>query len=373
MATAVVTAVADLLDNESGVVNQGLDWAGLLAALEGYSDVVAYTTWADTTYGTPVTNPAPAVFIQTILPAGMLAGGESTGNGGTTSTGEALMFSDAWTYGWYGVFWMFNGQSQSLANVSAVFESYSTIPKVRYLNSGGPRLRLAASPVTVKNGQRLSLLGGTYHFDANIDDSSEPFFAVSDGNPDFVVAESAIAQGTPYSQPGGYPFVGKGCHWGWCTTSSGMPILVSGITTGVVTTSVTISTPAVGVWDAAYDIWFNVASSTNDNSVGGLEMMVWLNHLGAIQPAGSLIASGVVIGGNAYNVWYGGTAPGGTVSYVLVTPVLSLSLDLAPLAADAVTRGYMLSSWYLIEVPFGFEIWQGGEGLFVQSFEVAVT
>jgi hypothetical protein len=126
-------------------------------------------------------------------------------------------------------------------------------------------------------------------------------------------------------------------------------------------------------WDAAYDIWFNVASSTNDNSVGGLEMMVWLNHLGAIQPAGSLIASGVVIGGNAYNVWYGGTAPGGTVSYVLVTPVLSLSLDLAPLAADAVTRGYMLSSWYLIEVPFGFEIWQGGEGLFVQSFEVAVT
>jgi hypothetical protein len=33
----------------------------------------------------------------------------------------------------------------------------------------------------------------------------------------------------------------------------------------------------------------------------------------------------------------------------------------------------MTSAWYLIEVPFGFEIWQGGEGLFVQSFEVTVT
>lgn len=101
--------------------------------------------------------------------------------------------------------------------------------------------------------------------------------------------------------------------------------------------------------------------------------MIWLNHSGPIQPAGSVVASDVNIGGNLYNIWYGGSAPGGTVSYVLVNPVDSVSnLDLGPIAANAVSRGYMAASWFLIDVEAGSEIWQGDQGFTADSFSVTV-
>jgi cellulose 1,4-beta-cellobiosidase len=91
-----------------------------------------------------------------------------------------------------------------------------------------------------------------------------------------------------------------------------------------------------------------------------------------VQPAGSEVATGVSIGGNAYDVWYNGTSPGGTVTYELASPVTSVSnLDLGPLAANAVARGYMPSTWYLIDVEAGFEIWQQGQGLTANSFKVS--
>ncbi len=47
-------------------------------------------------------------------------------------------------------------------------------------------------------------------------------------------------------------------------------------------------------------------------------------------------------------------------------------LDLLPLFEDAGNRGYLDPSWYLIAVEAGFEIWQGGAGLAVQDFSVAL-
>jgi cellulose 1,4-beta-cellobiosidase len=93
-------------------------------------------------------------------------------------------------------------------------------------------------------------------------------------------------------------------------------------------------------------------------------MMVWLKKLGPVQPAGSKVASGVNIGGRTYDVWKGGGSPGGTVSYVLTGGASSVTnLDLGPLAADSVARGYMTDAWWLIDVEYGFEPWQGGQGL----------
>jgi cellulose 1,4-beta-cellobiosidase len=58
----------------------------------------------------------------------------------------------------------------------------------------------------------------------------------------------------------------------------------------------------------------------------------------------------------------------------MTTPATSVSgLDLAPLAQDAVSRGFLSSSCYLIDVEAGFEIWQGGAGLATNSFSVAVN
>ncbi|HEX9516491.1 MAG TPA: hypothetical protein VF940_09990, partial [Streptosporangiaceae bacterium] len=99
-------------------------------------------------------------------------------------------------------------------------------------------------------------------------------------------------------------------------------------------------------------------------------LMIWLNHHGPVQPFGSQVARNVSIGGRSYNAWYGKQA-WNTVSYTMTTGTASVSnLDLQPLIADAVSRGYISTSWYLIDVEAGFELWQGGAGLATRSFSV---
>lgn len=224
---------------------------------------------------------------------------------------------------------------------------------------------------TLDGSDTIPLQGGTYNLQADEWDSTEPFTVCNDGGIDFTVSSSGIDN--TGGAPGAYPSLYKGCHWGDCTSNSGLPVLVSTMTStpGTVTTS--DNTTTVGSsWDDSYDIWFNPDTSTTNNQTG-LEMMIWIDHASNTNyPVGSVVASNVSIGGNTYNVWYGGSGYG-TVSYVLTSPVTSVTnLDLGPLAADAVSRGYMQKSWHLIDVEAGFETWVGGQGLTVNSFSVSV-
>jgi hypothetical protein len=152
-----------------------------------------------------------------------------------------------------------------------------------------------------------------------------------------------------------------------------MPVAVSSMssTSDKVTTSYSTSTVDSGAWDDSYDIWYNPARSTGNNS-SGLEMMIWLNHFGGVQPAGSPGPT-VTLDGISFRVWYGGSGNGGTVSFVADSPVNSVSnMDLGPLAAYAVSKGYMQNSWFLIDVEAGFEPWTSGQGLKADSFNVTV-
>ena len=99
--------------------------------------------------------------------------------------------------------------------------------------------------------------------------------------------------------PNTYPSIFAGCHWGNCTTGSGMPIQVSNL--GSATTSWSTSQPASGAYDVAYDIWYNQTPTTTGQP-DGTEMMVWLNHNGSVQPFGSEVASNVSIGGHSYEI-----------------------------------------------------------------------
>ena len=57
----------------------------------------------------------------------------------------------------------------------------------------------------------------------------------------------------------------------------------------------------------------------------------------------------------------------------MVTGTTSVrDLDIGQFAADALRRGYLRKSWYLIDVEAGFELWQGGAGLATHSFAVTV-
>src|SRR5215469_2753174 len=245
------------------------------------------------------------------------------------------------------------------------------------LTAGGTLAVMSASSSQAATGplcktQTLPVDSSAYTVENNEWGSSAPECISTDGSADFTVANSSIANAAD-GAPGGYAAIYKGCHWGACTPRSGFPIRVSDIHAGTVTTSWSTSQPGGSSdYDVAYDIWFNQTPTTKGQPTG-TELMIWLNHNGPVQPFGSKVASNVSIGGRGYNVWFGKQA-WNTVSYTMTTGTTAVSnLDLQPLIADAVSRGYIKTSWYLIDVEAGTELWQGGAGLATKSFSVKVA
>jgi hypothetical protein len=231
----------------------------------------------------------------------------------------------------------------------------------------------AGTTTTLCNSQSTSVDGGAYTVDNNEWGSSAPECITTNGNAEFRIVNSSIANGG-VGDPGGYPDIYKGCNYGACTSGSGLPVRVSRIRARTVTTSWNTRQPRGGsIYNVAYDIWFNKSRSTSGQA-NGLELMIWLNVHGPKHPYGSEVASNVSIAGRSYSVWYGKRPHSfGTVTYEMNAPERSVSnLNLRPLDADAVSRGYLRRSWYLLSVQAGFEVWQGGRGLATRSFSVNV-
>jgi hypothetical protein len=83
-----------------------------------------------------------------------------------------------------------------------------------------------ANTQTVTGMQVAQLDGNKYHLQADEWGSSAPFSITNDFGLDFSVASSSIDNATT-GAPGAYPSLYRGCHWGDCTASSGMPVLVT--------------------------------------------------------------------------------------------------------------------------------------------------
>ena len=238
-----------------------------------------------------------------------------------------------------------------------------------------PSTSAHAATTSLCDAQTASVAGGGYIVQNNEYDSSASECVSSDGNADFSVTNSGIDNSTSGS-PGAYPSIYQGCHWGECS-SGGLtsdPIQVSSLQSGQVTTSWSTSQPGGdNAYDVAYDIWFNQTATTSAQP-NCTEIMVWLNHDGSVEPFGSAVATGVNVGGTSYSIWEGGQSTWDTVTYDMTSPAASVSnLDLYPIAQDAVSRGYLSASCYLIDVEAGFELWQGGAGLTTNSFSVSVN
>ena len=228
-----------------------------------------------------------------------------------------------------------------------------------------------AATTTLCHSQSVAVHGGAYTIMNNEWHSAAAQCITTDGSASFTVVNSSIA--SRHGTPGGYPFIYKGCHWGACTPDSGLPIQVARIHPGTVITSWNTTQPrGSNVYNVAYDIWLNQAPATTGQP-DGAELMIWLNQHGHVHPAGSLVASNVSIGGHEYQVWLRQWR-WNTITYAMTTGTTSVRhLDLQALVADAVSRGYIGSSWYLIGVEAGFELWHGGAGLATNSFSVNVA
>jgi hypothetical protein len=168
--------------------------------------------------------------------------------------------------------------------------------------------------------------------------------------------------------PASYPSIYKGCHWGHCTSQSGMPVRVAGMP--AIASAWRVVAPGAGAYDIAYDLWFNKAP-TASGQPDGTELMVWLDHRGGVQPAGAQVGT-VSIAGATWDVWKGPMKGWTYVAYVRQTPSDAVDLDLRDFTRDAVARGAIDPAWFLIDIEAGFEIWQGGAGLASMAFSADV-
>ena len=170
--------------------------------------------------------------------------------------------------------------------------------------------------------------------------------------------------------PGSYPSVFAGCHYTRCTTGSGLPLRVSDSRFSTIQTSVRMTYPgSAGIYDAAYDVWFDPTARTDGQNTGA-ELMVWLNHTGSVQPVGARVAT-VNLAGGTWDVWFGNIG-WNVVSYVRTSATGSISFAVSSFYNDMLSRGYARNTWYITSVQAGFEPWVGGTGLAVNDFSYSI-
>ncbi|MEV0379251.1 cellulose binding domain-containing protein [Nonomuraea sp. NPDC050643] len=180
----------------------------------------------------------------------------------------------------------------------------------------------------------------------------------------FTVTQAAHNNSTS-GAPAGYPSIYAGCHYANCTTGSNLPMQASASGFAGLRSSVSMTYPGSGTYNASYDLWFDPTPRTDGQNTGA-ELMIWLNRAGSIQPIGSRVGT-VSLAGASWEVWFGNTG-WNVISYVRTSPATSLDFTINTFFSDVVSRGYGQRSWYLTSVQAGFEPWIGGTGLAVNSF-----
>ncbi|WP_410809546.1 GH12 family glycosyl hydrolase domain-containing protein [Micromonospora sp. 067-2] len=167
--------------------------------------------------------------------------------------------------------------------------------------------------------------------------------------------------------PTAYPSVFFGCHYTNCSPGTNLPIQVSQISSA--TSSISYRYVG-GTYNASYDIWLD--PTPKRDGVNQMEIMIWLNRQGPIQPIGSPVGT-TTLAGRTWEVWRGSNGSNNVISYVAPSPISSLNFSVLEFVNDVRNRGAITNSWYLTSIQAGFEPWQGGVGLAVTSFSAAVN
>lgn len=168
--------------------------------------------------------------------------------------------------------------------------------------------------------------------------------------------------------PTAYPSVFFGCHYTNCSPGTNLPIQVSQISSA--TSSISYRYVSGATYNASYDIWLD--PSPKRDGVNQMEIMIWLNRQGPIQPIGSVVGT-VNLAGRTWEVWRGSNGSNNVISYVAPSAISSLNFSVLDFINDTRNRGAITNSWYLTSIQAGFEPWQGGVGLAVTSFSANVN
>jgi hypothetical protein len=167
-----------------------------------------------------------------------------------------------------------------------------------------------------------------------------------------------------------YPFIYYGSHFGSNSPGTILPLMLDQVK--CVTSNWSFTPAKSGSWDAAYDIWFSTGISTVHGFGGGAELMIWLDYMGNVPPAGHKVGT-VTINGMSWTLWEG---PIGWnyIAYLADKPVDSVKdFDLTAFINDCMTRGYIDKEWFLAAVEVGNEFRTGGAPFTSNSFSVAIN
>ena len=159
-----------------------------------------------------------------------------------------------------------------------------------------------------------------------------------------------------------YPAICKGSTWG-LTTTGWKSIPINELEYASFNWSVNNYRPP-GIYNVAAESWFSSDLDTSSGYSGGGELMIWMDTRGMV-PGGSKVGDF-----GSYEVWYA-LVDHNYICYHM-TGQNSAEINLLDFINDALSRGYLNSTWYLHDVEAGFEICSGGEGLMLESFNVSV-
>lgn len=133
-----------------------------------------------------------------------------------------------------------------------------------------------------------------------------------------------------------------------------------------------------GGHNVSFDIWFTAAP---EGAIATTELMIWL-HKGAVTPSGTRI--GTYSDGFFEADVYVGTVekelPGGSgtynhryIAYVAKSDMLSGSLNITTVMADAQARSQLSASDYLSSVHLGAEVVTGKGALTINDFDMSIV
>ncbi|NJC66093.1 glycosyl hydrolase family 5 [Planosporangium flavigriseum] len=251
--------------------------------------------------------------------------------------------------------------------------------------AGGSRSALAVSDTaSLAVSDTETAAGGTPHTDTKICDKTETAtirdqYVVmnnvwgADSGQCINVTDQGFKVTADHSKrtdgaPASYPAVYFGCHYTNCSHGTNLPIQVGKIHNA--TSSVSYSYPTSGAYDAAYDIWLD--PTPKEDGVNQQELMIWFNHQGGVQPVGTKTGT-ATIGGRTWEVWSGNNGMNDVVSYVASAPIKSWNFSVLDFIKDIKKHSKVTDSWYLTSIQAGFEPWQGGTGLALNSFHASVN
>lgn len=175
-------------------------------------------------------------------------------------------------------------------------------------------------------------------------------------------------QGNTSGAPVSYPSIFVGCHYTNCSPGTNLPIQVSQISSA--TSTINYNFVSGATYNASYDIWLD--PQPKRDGVNQMEIMIWFNRQGSIQPIGSSVGTGTV-GGRTWDVWRGNNGGNNVISYLAPSPITNWNFSVLDFINDARNRGAITNSWYLTSIQAGFEPWIGGTGLGVNSFSASVN